>query len=90
VSWILPPILPRRGPMKIIEVEYRELVSEGFNNVAIGGRAQVEEGETPEGVILRLKSWVKNELQNRESLTHHQKWEIAKEMVSKMVDEIPF
>jgi hypothetical protein len=76
--------------VKIIEVEYRELVSEGFNNRTVGARALVE-GESAGTALLRLKSWVKNELQNNESLTHHQKVQIAKEIIDKMADDaIPF
>ena len=77
--------------MKIIEVEYRELVSEGFNNKTIGARAIVEDGETPGVSLLKLRAWVRNELETKESLTYFQKCQIAKEVINKIANEvIPF
>ena len=77
--------------MKIIEVEYRELISEGFNNKTIGAKAIVEDGETPEVSLLKLKAWVRNELLIKESLTNYQKCQIAKEVINKIAnEEIPF
>ncbi len=77
--------------MKIIEVEYSELVSEGFNNHKIGACATVNENETPQDVLNTLKRWVWEQLGKKESLTHYQKVQIAKEIILETErNEIPY
>ena len=76
--------------MEIIEVEYSELISEGFNNRRVGAKATVAEHESPQAVLWKLKKWVSKEL-GKESITHYQKVQIAKEIITEMAEkEIPF
>jgi len=77
--------------MKIIEVEYSELLSEGFNNRKVGGRALVDQNERPEDALDDLKNWVSKELCKKETLTHYQKVQIAKEIILEAErNEIPY
>jgi len=49
--------------MRITTVEYRELVSDGnFGNRTVGAVAEVHENETPLGVLEKLRTWVKSQL----------------------------
>ncbi len=81
-----------RRNMKIIEVEYSELFSEGFNNRKVGvPRALVEKNETPVEALIKLKKWVREQLGKKETLTHYQKVQIAKEIILETErNEIPF
>ena len=50
--------------MKIKEVEYKELVTENYQNCAVGLRAEVEEGETWEDVFDNLKVKVREKIRD--------------------------
>ena len=68
--------------MKIIEVEYSELLSEGFNNRKVGvPRALVDDNETPVEALIKLKKWVREQLGKPDVLTRYQKVQIAKEII---------
>ena len=78
--------------MEIVEVEYSELLSEGFNNRKVGVRATVNENETPQAVLDKLKQWVSEQIGRKEFfLTHYQKVQIAKEIILEIErNEIPY
>lgn len=77
--------------MKIIEVEYSELVSEGFNNKKISARGIVENNETAGMALGKIKEWVKNQLGITSTLSHYNKVQIAKEIINEVADkELPF
>lgn len=49
--------------MKITEVSYRALrTGRGYNNTSAEAKAEVEDGETPESVLARLRQWVDGQI----------------------------
>jgi len=78
--------------MKIIEVEYGELKSEGFNNKKVSARAKVDPDDEPEHVLDYLKRWVQDRLNVCQRERPDPKESLAKirKVIQDHDNEVPF